>query len=263
MWVGVNLTLVRTFGAGQWLQVLPLQPASDGALGARAGRLGSIEGTEGTLFPFGLFPANQATPIPTGGGWMFTTAFDYGKAVERLRKQADDVSNAIPSVDAALRVGITPTCDHAARLTLHDDAGDRVFDAEAFDTPLIAGDARLPIGVTWHLTLQDGGGIDFDQGRQGWGVRIGDIESDGSPIEINATFDCAIPAGSLELVRAGLATEAPSTNGATPRDAGSPAPSADPTSASDGTPALMVGLVVVIIGGLVVLVPIRRPRSRA
>ena len=275
MWVGVNLTLVRTFGAGQWLQVLPLQPATDGALGARAGRLGSIEGTEGTLFPFGLFPADQATPIPKDGGWMFTTAFDYGKEVERLRKQADDPSTAIPTVVAALHVGIKPTCDHAAHLTLHDDAGDRVFDAQAFDTLLIEGVARLPIGVTWHLTLQDGGGIDFDQGRQGWGVRIGDIKSDGSPLKIAATFDCTIPSGSIEPAGAGVATEAPSsgqegfgsigpsTSGATPRATASAAPPGDPTTASGGSAGLVVGLVVVIIvGGLVVLALIRRPRPR-
>ena len=209
MWVSVNLTLVRTFGAGEWLQVLPLQPAGDGTLGARAGRLGAMEAIDGTLFPFGLFPADQATPIPKGGGWMFTTAFDYARAVERLRQQADDPSTAIPTVDAAIHVDIKPPCDHAAHLTLHDDAGDRGFDAAAFGTPLIDGKARLPIGVTWHLTLQDGGGIDFDQGRQGWGVRVGDIVSDGSPIEVVANFDCTVPSGSLESPGAPVAPEAP------------------------------------------------------
>ncbi len=274
MWVSVNLTLVRTFGAGQWLQVMPLQPAGDGVLGARAGRLGSMEAIAGTLFPFGLFPADQATPIPKGGGWMFTTAFDYGRAVERLRQQADDPSAAIPTVAAAIRVGIKPPCDHAAHLTLHDDAGDRVFDAGAFGTPLIDGEARVPIGVTWHLTLQDGGGIDFDQGRQGWGVRIGDIESDGSPIEIVANFDCAVPSGSLEPVgaaeatdahpsgEAGLGTTAPSTSSATPRDSGSLAPSSDPTSANHGSSALLVGLVLVAIGGIVAVTLRRRARPR-
>jgi hypothetical protein len=272
MWVGVNLTLVRTFGAGEWLQVLPLQPAGDGALGARAGRLGAMEAIDGTLFPFGLFPADQATPIPKGGGWMFTTAFNYGQAVERLRRQADDPSTAIPTVDAAIHVDIKPTCDHAAHLTLHDDAGDRVFDAEAFDTPLVEGVARLPIGVTWRLTLQDGGGIDFDQGRQGWGVRIGEIESDGSPMEIVATFDCAIPSGSLEPIGAATATDAPpsgedglsptapSTGEATPSDSGSVAPSSGPSSATDGSSALLVGLVLVVVGALIAVALIRRRR---
>ncbi|HET7703286.1 MAG TPA: hypothetical protein VFK35_07805, partial [Candidatus Limnocylindrales bacterium] len=265
---------VRTFGAGQWLQVLPLQPAGDGVLGARAGRLGAMEAVDGTLFPFGLFPADQATPIPKGGSWMFTTAFDYGQAVEQSRKQAGDPSTAVPTVDAAIRVGIKPTCEHAAHLTLHDDAGDRAFDAEAFGTPLIDGEARLPIGVTWHLTLQDGGGIDFDQGRQGWGVRIGDIKSDGSPIAIVASFDCALPSGSLEPAGAAAATDAapsgddgfrttaPSMSDATPRDSGSLAPSTDPTSATGGSPALLAGLVLVIVGGLVAVALLRRRRPR-
>jgi hypothetical protein len=275
MWVSVNLTLVRTFGAGQWLQVLPLQPARDGVLGARAGRLGAMDAVNGTLFRFGLFPADQATPIPRGGGWMFTTAFDYGQAVERLRTQVDDPSTAVPTVDAAISVGIKPACEHAAHVTLHDDAGDRAFDAEAFGTPLVEGVARLPIGVRWHLTLQDGGGIDFDQGRQGWGVRIGEIESDGSPMEIVANFDCAVPSGSLEPAGAAVITDAPSSGGdglgttgpsisdATPRDSGSFAQSPNPTSASDGTAALLVGLVVVMLGGLGLLPFVRRPRPRA
>ncbi|OGO57591.1 MAG: hypothetical protein A2V85_10470 [Chloroflexi bacterium RBG_16_72_14] len=275
MWVSVNLTLVRTFGAGQWLQVLPLQPAGDGVLSARAGQLGAMEAVDGTLFPFGLFPADQATSIPKGGGWMFTMAFDYGNTVERLREQADDPSTAVQTVDAAISVGIKPTCEHAAHLTLHDDAGDRAFDAEAFGKPLVEGVARLPIGVRWHLTLQDGGGIDFDQGRQGWGVRIGEIEAAGSPIEVVANFDCAVPSGSLEPVGAavvtdapptgedGLGTTAPSISDATPRDSGSLAPSSNPTSASDGSAALLVGLVVVMFGGLVLLLFVRRPRSRA
>ena len=41
---------------------------------------------------------------------MFTTAFDYGRAVERLREQVgDDPSSAVPTVDAAICVGIKPT----------------------------------------------------------------------------------------------------------------------------------------------------------
>lgn len=268
-WVSVELTLVRTFGDGEWLQVLPMQVGGPG-LDARAGRLGAIQPTEGTIFPFGLFPAELATPIPRDGGWMFTTAFDYGTAVERLRKQADDVSTPIPTVDATLRVRITPACVHAAHLTLHDDAGNRIFDAKAYNTPLVEGVARMPVGVIWHLTLQDGGGIDFDQ-RQGWGVRIGEFEADGSPIEIAATFDCAIPSGSLEPEAAvatatpssgqdGLGSSAPSIGAL--GDSGFLAPSPDPTPANDGSSALLVGAVLVIVGGLIAVVLIRRLRPR-
>ena len=145
MWVSVNLTLVRTFGAGQWLQVLPLQPAGDGALGARAGQLG---------------------------------------AMERSRRMDP-------------------------------------------------------------------------------------------PIEIVANFDCAVPSGSLEPAEAAVVTDAPPTgedelgtrapsiSAATPRDSSVRAPSSDPTSAIDGTAALLVGLVVVMLGGLALLLFVRRPRSRA
>lgn len=276
MWVSVELTLVRTFGAGQWLQVLPLQGGSEGGVGGEAGRLGSIQRTEGTLFPFGLFPAEQATPIPKGGGWMFTTGFDYGRSVERLLKQTADASAALPTVDAGLRVDISPTCEHAAHLTLHDDAGDRVFDAEAFGRSRVEGAARLPIGVPWRLTLQDGGGIDFDQGRQGWGVRIGNIESDGSPVEIDATFDCSIPAGSLE-VAGGVAPAPPpkeSDETVSSSDSGNPPTStavlddsafitpAGSSQTSGDSAGPVISVAVLILGGLAAVLFARRSRRR-
>lgn len=199
LWVTVNLTLVRTFASGTWLQVLPLDGPEGGGLSSLAGRLGAIEPVDGTLFPFGLFPADQATPIPRGGSGMFTTAFDWPRVVDRVRKEVGDQTLRVPMVDGRLDVTIDPVCDHAAGLTLHDDGGNHVFDAEAFDIGSVTGTFAIPADTTWRLTLHDGGGIDFDQGRGGWGIRVGEIRSDGGPIAVDARFDCTAGVGALEV----------------------------------------------------------------
>lgn len=198
-WVTVNLTLVRTFAAGTWLQVVPLDGPDGGGLSSLAGRLGAIEPLRATVFPYGLFPADQATPIPRGGGWMFTTAFDWPRAVERIRREVGDPTRALRMATGSLDVTIDPTCEQAAGLTLHDDSGNVAFDAEAFDVRSIEGEFAIPAGTTWRLTLHDGGGIDFDQGRAGWGIRVGAIRSDGGSIAVKARFDCGAGSGSVEV----------------------------------------------------------------
>jgi hypothetical protein len=170
----------------------------------------------GRLFPFGLFPTEQATPIPRRGGWMFSSGFDYARVVERLRRDTGDPSRAIPTVDARLHVEIEPPCRHAATLSLHDDLGDRVFDTGIYDTAEVDAVVRLPVGATWRLTLHDGGGIDFDQGRQGWGVRIGSIQPANGPVTINVGFECTLPVGTVDVV---TAAAAPTTPAASPVDA--------------------------------------------
>lgn len=195
MWVSTELTLVRTFGAGQWLQVTPFMAGTgDGGVEGLAGRLGAIEPVGGILFPYGLFLAEQATPVAKGH-WMFTTRFDYGPVVERLRKSMHDATAPLAMANGSLRVDIAPSCEHVGHLAMHDADGDRVFDVDAYQKNRIEADVSMPIGVPWHLTVHDRGGIDFDQGRMGWGIRAGWIESDGSPIAIEAAFACEGLAG--------------------------------------------------------------------
>jgi hypothetical protein len=99
-------------------------------------------------------------------------------------------------------------------LTLHDEGGDRIFDAPLDGVNEIDERIPIPIGIPWWLTLHDGGGIDFDQGRQGSGVRIGPIGTPGAPITVNATFDCTVPRGVVRVGDAIVApTEAPATAG--------------------------------------------------
>jgi hypothetical protein len=267
MWVSVELTLVRTFGGGTWLQVIPFG-VDDGSIEGRARRMGAIEANRGTLFPFGLFPSHRSNLVQAGQ-WMFATRFDYGRTVERLRRDADDATTPLTMAAGHLLVDIAPRCDHAARLTLHDDAGDRAFDAEVLEESRIEGDFEIPIGIPWRLTLHDGGGIDFDQGRQGWGIRVGRIESDGSTVGVHATFDCATATGAAEVIGGVPGPPTPSAAVLIPMPTSTGAQSLPPAAASvpvadsedrGAGPALALAGVLGLLGlvlGLVVW-----PRSR-
>jgi hypothetical protein len=193
LWLTVNATLVRTFAHGTWLQVLPLDSPDE-----RRGRVGAIEPLRGSIFPFGLFPAEQARPIRAEDERMWTTDFDWPKVVERERRAMGDRSAPVPEASGTLNVTFEPKCPHAAGLTMHSDGGATVVDAEAYDTGRIRGQFAIPVGTTWRLTLHDGGGIDFDQ-RAGWGVRVGQIRSNGPDLVVQAAFDCAVPSGSVEV----------------------------------------------------------------
>ena len=87
--VEVALTLVRTFGDGQWLQVTELLSGPSGRSDAIAGRLGAMDSAHGALSWAGLFPADQALPIPMEA-WNLARPFNYAKVVESLRSDAGD-----------------------------------------------------------------------------------------------------------------------------------------------------------------------------
>jgi hypothetical protein len=253
--VSADLTLARTFGAGTWLQVFPLHPGEeDGPLAEAGGRLGAIAPVAGTLFPFGLFPANEATPVP---GEFFASGeeLDYRAVVERIRAENDDPTTPLQVASGRLRVVFDPPCDHTATLTMQDDAGNRVFDTDAFEVETVDEDIDIPVGIAWHLTLHDGGGIDLDQGRQGWGVRVGEIVTDGTPIVVDVRFDCREAVGLIRLT-GGIAqpTERPAT--------------AAPQATEDARPGALgatpVGLIVILlVTGLVLLLGIGASRRQS
>ncbi len=263
IWVSAELTLVRTFAGGTWLQVLPFMP-EDAPIDARAGRLGAVAPAKGTLFPFGLFPAAQATRVPPDPE-LFPQGFDYAAAVEIRRSAAGDGSLPLATTPALLRISIAPACNGSYVLTLHDERGDRVFDRPLDQITSIDEEIQLPLGVPWWFTLHDGGGIDFDQGRQGSGVRVGPIGTTEQPIAVDAAFDCSGPHGVVRVDGAVVGpTQAPATPPTTAAPAAPAAPALSPAAAmpaqergadrSSGQPvvavlALLVGLVLLVTLG--------------
>jgi hypothetical protein len=269
MWVSADLTLVRTFGGGSWLQVLPFAYEGDGVLGAAAGSLGAIKRTSGRMFPYGLFPSELATPIGADPH-LFPGGLDYGAEVERRRRDAGDSSQPLQSATGRLQVTLDPACQGSPALTLHDEGGDRIYDSLLHDVKEIDEQVAVPVGVPWWLTLHDGGGIDFDQGRLGWGVRIGPIGTTEAHIAIEADFDCSIPRGVVrvngEVVGATdhVATPEASVAGAaiasphvTPPIAASPVEVSD----TEPTQAHVALFLVATLAGLVVLAGLRRMRQ--
>jgi hypothetical protein len=263
IWVSAELTLVRTFAGGTWLQVLPFIPI-DAPIDARAGRLGAVAPATGTLFPFGLFPATQATRVPPDPE-LFPQGFDYAAAVEIRRSAAGDGSLPLATAPALLRISIAPACNGSYVLTLHDERGDRVFDRSLDHITSLEEKIQLPLGVPWWFTLHDGGGIDFDQGRQGGGTRIGPIGTTEQPIAVDAAFDCSALRGVVRVDGAVVGpTEAPATPPVTAAPAAPEAPARSPGTAtapqgqgaggSSGQPAvavlaLLIGLVLLVTFG--------------
>ena len=285
-WLEVGLTLVRTFGDGQWLQVIPLFTDELDDRSGDAGTLGAIHATTGEVFPYGLFPATEATAIGPRGAWMFTTAFNYARAVERLRKEAEDASQPLTMAGVHLRAELDPNCETAGHITMHDDAGSRVFHVDMWERSSVEEDVEVPVGVPWRLTLHNSGG--FDIGFQGWGVKLGHIESAGGNLDVRATFDCENQTGTIDVVGgvaapdptqqvvippqtpepprvipseppAGLESAAPSSG---PRAVGAPSAPAQSSEALDAgvIRAVAIAGLISLVGALLLSGGSRRPR---
>jgi hypothetical protein len=219
--VVVDLALVRTFGAGQWLQVLGLGHGFNGRADATAGTLGAMEEAHGHLQGTGLFPADQASKVPAEA-WDLPKPFAYADVVESRRARIGDASRPIPMVDVDLRVRYEPRCPYEEEIVLYDDGGNHLFYAATDDgQPETNATARMPIGSPWYLSMNAGDGIAYST------VRLGPIQSAGSPVRIAATIDCTgIGTGQLELIGAVTPAPPPPTRSPTkpPAAARTPAP---------------------------------------
>lgn len=267
--VSAELTLIRTFGGGTWLQVLPFRHRGDGAIAALTGRLGAIEPTVGPLFPYGLFPAEQATRVRRDPR-LFPRGFGYAAAVEKHRQQAGDETKPLATAPGTLTVRMVPMCEGSPALTLHDEGGDRIFDAKLHRVPDIKQRVAVPVDVPWWLTLHDGGGI--DSLRFGFGVRIGPVATKGAPIAIDADFDCSVPSAVVRVNGAivGATEPSPTSAAASSIAVASPpgtSPSATalasrPTSSAGSPPvplAIMVIAAVMLGSALIALGFVTRP----
>lgn len=259
IWVSADMTLVRTFGGGRWLQVAAFQRSETAAPGASGGRLGSVVATHGVLNWSGLFPASEAIPIPDPNSEA-NPPLDYGSIVESLRKQAGDTTEPPPAVDVDLNVRIVRSCVGWMELTFHDDLGNSAFYAnEIPDHPEMHASTSMPVGSPWFLTLDGGDGV------QAPIVRLGPIQSDGSgaPVTVSATMDCATRTGTLTLTGAVTPTPnptrppLPSVGPVVPTLQPSATPAATPAPAGDATP---VAYVVIVAVGLLGAFMLRRRR---
>jgi hypothetical protein len=252
--IDADMTLVRTFGAGTWLQVLGLHRLEGfGAGEAAGGRLGAMEPTHGLLSQTGLFPAGQAQPVVAGEG-NFDHLLDYGSIVERLRKQAGDTSSPIPTMYTDLHVNFVRGCLGWNVLEFHDFDGNLLFYAqELMGKAQINGATQMPVGRPFYVTVDAGEGIRHPV------IQVGPIEADGSDdsVVITASMDCATRTGSLRLIGAVGPTPAPTSTPRATSDTAVPiatsAPTDLPAASPDLTPVddpLLVTLPFVAFGAL-------------
>jgi len=270
IWVSADLTLVRTFGAGQWLQVLAFERSASAAPGPNGGMLGAVVPTHGEMRWSGLFPASQAGPIPDPSSEA-NPALDYASVVESLRIEAGDTSTPLSAVDVGLNIRFVRSCVAWMELTFHDDLGNHAFYANEIPAnPDIHATTTMPIDSPWFLTLDAGEGV------QAPVIRLGPIQSDGSgqPVNVVATLDCATRSGTLALVGALTPTPIPTRPPLSsvgplaptlPATAGQTAPAAsgapiDPIAAPNGaTAGIAIAVVVMILARLAISA--RRRRS--
>jgi hypothetical protein len=272
MSVSATLTLVRTYGGGQWLEILPFLSRPEGTRGSSAGRVGAMTSVKGEMFWSGLFPASRARPIEKGD-YGLAEELDYAAIAERVRQRLGDDSTPIEMVDVDLDVRISPECDYYSELWLHEDGRAHLFHTLAYGKEHVERRTVMPVGVPFFLTLSGGGGVEPPA------ARLGPILSNGSAVRVSATFDCDQWTGALELVGAAAPTASPTAVPPSPRPSVAPAsttptagvvapspttsasaapsPPAEPTS--DALPAVpvLVAIVLLAVAGLVGFAAIR------
>lgn len=271
MWVDIDLTLVRTFGGGTWLQVLALHlaPSVDGSMGVS--RIGALEPAHGDLSRTGLFPASQAKSVVAGEAYN-EDPLDYASIVENLRRKAGDDSASMPTVYTDLHVAFVRGCLGWSYLALHDFDGNLLFYEESLmGKALINGATTMPIDRPWFVTVDAGEGIRRPM------MQLGPIEAGGSGEQavIWATMDCATRTGTLSLTgdvvgpspspAPSKATPSPSLGAATPMVGPSLSPDPETGGAqidANERPDWLL-LLAVLLGALVLAAGLRRRAARS
>jgi hypothetical protein len=154
----VGVTLIRTFGAGRWLQVLPLvernAPSSGGSLLRPAAM-------QGLLPSFGAFPVAQAVPTDDDG-----RPYDYAAVVEELRQVAGDPTSPIPVAETHLELALSGCDDLYWVVALHDEHGNLAFLELVSGRRTIRRTVSVILGRPWTLTSHGEEGI-FEYGVAG------------------------------------------------------------------------------------------------
>ncbi len=169
-WAGVGFTLIRTFGAGSWLQTLTSERL-DGT--SFSGTPGAPEPWVGSAYPAGLFPAEGISV------WRYADVAgpDVQALIASARSELGDTSRP-PTTTPVRMVATTTGCtDGPPDMSLMTTDGDQVT-----ARPTRGGRAfvdatwPLPVGTAWRV------GFDPDPSRT---VEVGD-----TPLLVTARYRC-------------------------------------------------------------------------
>lgn len=145
--LSIDLTLVRTFAQGTWLQVLPLADEDHDPSG----------GSVGTPTPYsGRFLADGAFPVAQRIPWEPADQAVLAR-VERLRRSVPDASSQ--PVTAPLRVDVTADAC-AGGWTIASPTGDTILDIGpgAFADPMVI---EVPVEAEWTAYVPSLSGVTF------------------------------------------------------------------------------------------------------
>jgi hypothetical protein len=272
LWLSVQLTLVRTFGGGTWLQTLEFADR------VGIGSVSNVERGAGGLFPSGLFPATMASTLGTALPSKLAGE-RYSEIVERLRRSADDQSRPIETAPAVLHATLSEACIRShATLSAHTVLADFVWSADVYRAKIIDDRFPVPVGVPMVLTLHGDDGI-----FSGYGTHSRPFESTGERLTIDAVVRCSdepfiravdvttgpptIPSGGPKPspTLPGVPTLGPATISPTPPSgtAGLPSPPtiAHSVAATGGAPLVVLAILVIAALGVIARIIGRRGRE--
>jgi hypothetical protein len=274
LWLTVELTVVRTFGAGTWLQVLEfLGRTGIGTLGNPGSGRGDVWAT--VLFPSSISGTLGSEVPPELAGER------YWPFVEELRRALFDDSKPLGMAPAFLHAELDPRCAEGhALLSAHSLGGDIVWSTDAYRVGELHDGFAVPVGVTHALTLHSQEGVVAGAIATG-----GAFVSSGTPVLVDARIDCPEDPGARRILAtssalvAASASAAPAwppiasgsptvaTRGATPTTSAPPSAHGTlPATGAAGRPtsgsATLVASAALVAAALAGLVVVQRRRAR-
>jgi hypothetical protein len=189
----VGFTLVRSFGQGRWVQMMPMLPTEETQ---RDGTLARPGPADGSIVSMGMFPAARAQPsrYPNEG------VLDWVSIVEKARRDLGDPSDPIPTVTAQVDISLN-RCRGYWMVAIHDAHGNLPLALRAKERSAIHERVDLPDGREWTLTSEGEEGIfEFTEGPEGGGLHVGSFTTNGEDLSITADLTCGLgPSGSMAV----------------------------------------------------------------
>lgn len=184
--VEVNLSLIRTYGQGEWIQVLSLLiPEQGGVPSPVHGTLRRPKAAEGAIAAGGIRRAADVRAAREGR----RRARELADMVEASRVRQGDASAVLPTVEVETHVELVG-CEPWEPIWMVDDWGAVALDRHAGEVDPGGETISVPDRGSWRLAMGDPFpelSDDTATAMAGW------FETAGSDLRVSATFDCTIP----------------------------------------------------------------------
>ena len=171
--VSVGISLVRTYGQGEWLQIVQLSKPEELSV-IDQGTLREPTDTEGDIISGAIFRASDARVYQQG------QAVDPLSLIEASRRRQGDRSDVTPTVRVAVETHLIG-CALWWPVSILDEWGAIGYQSLTGTMDPAGELARVPDGATWSLVL----------GPSWNAATAGSFATEGSDLRLRATFDCS------------------------------------------------------------------------